>query len=49
MMSVKFGKKLLSVPARVVPIPKGELKVINTDPHNKKRENLVPILLLEER
>ena len=32
-----------STPARVVPIPKGELKMINTDPHHQKEKGLVPI------
>jgi len=28
----------------VISIPKGELRVINTDPHNQKEKDLVPVL-----
>jgi len=42
-MSLQFGKELSSIPVRVVPIPKGELRVINIDPHNKKEKGLVPV------
>jgi len=31
---IQFGWDLPPVPTGVVPIPKGELRVINTDPHN---------------
>jgi len=41
--SLQFGKELLSVPAGVVPVSKGELRVINTDPHNKMGKGLFPI------
>ena len=43
-VSLQFGKDLLLAPTEVVLIPKGELKVIkviNTDPHNKKNKGLV--------
>jgi len=43
MTSFQFGKKLPSVPAGVVSIPKRELRVINIVPHNKKEKGLVPI------
>jgi len=43
MMSLQFGKELPSVPGRVIPIPKGEPRVINTDPHNKKEKGLVHV------
>ena len=33
----------MSVLAGVVPIPKGELKVTNTDNHNKKEKGIVPV------
>jgi len=49
MMSLQFSKELLSVPAGVVPILKGELRVINTDPHTKRRKALSLSLLLKER
>ena len=49
MMPLQFGKELPSVPAGVTLIPKGELRVINIDPHNKKRKSLFMSLLLEER
>jgi len=39
--SLQFGKELPSVPAGLFPIPKGELRVINIDPHNKKEKGLV--------
>jgi len=42
MTSLQFGKELPSVPTRVIPIQKGELRVINIDPHNKKEKGLVP-------
>ena len=40
MTSLHFSKELLSVPVRVVLISK-ELRVINTDPYNKKKKGLV--------
>ena len=43
MTSLQCGKEILSVPVGVVPIPKGELRVINTDPHNKMGKGLIPI------
>ena len=36
-------------PARVVPIPKEELRVVNTDSHHQLEKDLVPLLLLRER
>ena len=30
-------------PVGVVPIPKGELKVVNIDPHHQRKKGLVPI------
>jgi len=44
MMSLKLGIELPSVPTGVVSILKGELRVINTDPPNKKEKGLVPIM-----
>ena len=41
---LQFGQDLPPVPTGVVPIPKGELRVINTDPTTKKEKGLVPIL-----
>ena len=43
MISIQFGRDLPSVPARVIPIPKGELKVINTDPHHKEEKGSVTV------
>ena len=43
MTSLQFDKELPSVLAGVVPILKEKLRAINTDPHNKKEEGLVPI------
>jgi len=40
---IQFGHDLLLVPTRVVPIPKGKLRVINTDPHNMKEKGFVPV------
>jgi len=44
---LQFGKDLPSMQAGVVPIPKGELRVINIDPHYKEKKDLVPILTLQ--
>ena len=41
MTTLQIGKKLPSVLAGMVSIPKGELRVINTDPYNKKDKGLV--------
>jgi len=49
MTSLQFGKELLSILAGVVTIPKKELRVINTNPHNKKEKALSLFLLLGER
>jgi len=43
MTSLQFGRNLLLVPVRVLPIPKGELKVINIDPYHKEEKGLVPV------
>ena len=40
---IQFGRDLLPVPTRVVPISKGELRAINTDPHNQKGKVLIPV------
>ena len=42
MTSLQFDKDLLLAPTRVVPIPKWELRMTNTDPHNKEK-GLVPV------
>ena len=49
MTSIQFGKKLMPVPAGVVPIPKGELRVINIDPHHQGERVLSLSLLPKER
>ena len=41
---LQFGWNLLPAPTEVVPILRGELRVINTDSHNQKEKGLVPIL-----
>ena len=40
---IQFDRDLLQTPTRVVPIPKGELRVVNTDPQNQKEKDLIPI------
>jgi len=40
---IQFGRDLSLAPTRVVPIPKEELRVINTDPHNQKEKGLISI------
>jgi len=39
---LQFGNQH-PTPAGVVPIPKGELRMINTDPHRQYEKGLVPI------
>jgi len=36
------------MPAGVVSIPKGELKMVNTDPHHQREKDLVPISTPQE-
>jgi len=38
---LQFGDQPLT-PARVIPIPKGELRMINTDPHHQQEKGLMP-------
>jgi len=40
---IQFGRDLLLAPTGVVPIPKGEIRVINTDPHNQREKGLIPV------
>jgi len=40
---IQFGQNLPLAPTGAVPILKGELRVINTDPHNLKEKGLVPV------
>jgi len=40
---LQFSKDLPLVPTRVVPIPKRELRVINSNPHNKKEKGLISV------
>ena len=40
---IQFRWNLLQAPTGVVPIPKGELRVINTDSHNQKEKGLIPV------
>jgi len=39
---LQFGVKP-PTPAGVVPIPKGELRVVNIDPHHQRKKCLVPV------
>jgi len=36
----QFGQNLPLAPTGVFPIPKGELRVISTDPHSQKEKGL---------
>ena len=49
MMSLQFGRELSSVLTEVIPILKGELQVINTDPHNNKKRKALFMSLLHKR
>jgi len=40
---IQFGRNLPLAPTGVVPIPKEELRVINSDPHNQREKGLIPI------
>jgi len=40
---IQFGRDLSLAPTGVVSIPKKELKVINTDPHNQKEKCLISV------
>ena len=40
---IQFRRNLLLAPTRVVFIPKGELRMINTDPHNQREKGLILI------
>ena len=41
---LQFGWHLPLAPISVVPIPKGELRVINADLHHQEEKGLVPVL-----
>jgi len=43
MLPIQFRQNLSLAPPGVVFITKGELKVINTDPHNQKEKGLIPM------
>ena len=43
MTPLQFGRDLLSVPGRVVPIPKRKLKVVNINLHSKEEKGLIPV------
>ena len=45
---IQFERNLLLAPTGVVLIPKWELRVINTDPHNQREKSLIPIPTLQE-
>ena len=40
---IQFDRDLSLAPTGVVPIPKGELRAVNTDPYNEKEKGLVPV------
>jgi len=43
MAPLQFDRDLPPVPIEKIPILKREVRVINTDPYNKKERGLVPI------
>ena len=45
---LQFGVQLLTQ-AGVVPIPKRELRVVNTDPHHQQEKDLIHVSTLKER
>ena len=49
MTSLQLGRDLSPVPTGVVSIPKGELRVINTDPPTRRKKDLSLSLLLAQR
>ena len=44
---IQFGRDLPLAPTGVVHILKGELRVINTDPHNQREKGLIPVPTLQ--
>jgi len=40
---IQFERNLSLAPTRVVPIPKGELRVINTDPYNQREKGFIHV------
>ena len=42
-LPLQFDRDLLLAPTGVVSISKGKLRVNNTDPHNWKDKNLIPV------
>jgi len=42
--AIQVRRNLLLALTEVVPIPKGELRVINTNPHNQRGKGLIPVL-----
>jgi len=45
---LQFGRDLLLAPTGIVPISKEEVRVINTDPYNKKEKGLVSVSTPQE-
>ena len=43
MSPLQFERNIPLAPTRVIPIPKGKLRVINTDPHNQREKDLIPV------
>jgi len=46
---IQFVQNLWLAPTRVVAIPKRELRVINTNPHNQREKGLIHVLVLKVR
>jgi len=40
---IQFRRDLPLAPTGVIHTPKGELRVINTDPHNQEEKSLIPM------
>jgi len=49
MSPIQFGPNLPLAATGVVFILKGELRVINTNPHNKKEKGLIPVPTPQKR
>jgi len=41
---LQFDRDLLLAPIRIVFTSIGKLRLINTDPHNKKEKGLIPVI-----
>ena len=43
MSPIQFERNIPLAPTRVIPILKGKLRVSNTDPHNQREKDLIPV------